>query len=69
MSGLTDALILLAIGMVLARVVRFERVLRRAGHGPAASTDAPPPARKPPRSLTHLDHRQSADRSQLTIPS
>jgi hypothetical protein len=32
-SGLTDALILLAIGMVLARVVRFERVLRHAGHG------------------------------------
>jgi len=33
-NGLTDALILLAIGMVLARVVRFARVLHHAGHLP-----------------------------------
>ena len=47
-DGLTDALVLLAIGMVLARAVRFARVLsqedhRRRHEGTAAGTWTPDP--------------------------
>jgi hypothetical protein len=46
-DGLTDALILFAIGLVLARAIRFARVLRQTtaiGDGP--KTQPPPPGRR-----------------------
>jgi hypothetical protein len=43
-DGLTDALVLFAIGMVLARVIRFARVLRKPRTSGTGPTLRPPVA-------------------------